>query len=164
MNVFSQMVQAQLEGIASTIASKAKGLIYWQNDVNRPMLDDGTDVSEVVLRKHMGTILSEDSHEIVNVVEPNTIAIAALDLDWLLGNVYYRDIAINSTLTFSNVIDGRTIMIELENTTGGDLIVTFPAVSWPGGEVITVVPANGSTVFSFFKINNVLRATAIEGY
>ena len=86
MNVFGQMIKARLENIAGAVASVKKGFIYFSTDTDRPIVDDGTDVSEIAMRKHLATIFDEDQlHRI-------TKADTKENLDALtrsLGKLYY---------------------------------------------------------------------------
>lgn len=52
-------------------------------------------------------------------------SISALDIDWSISNLYFKDIAANSTFTFSNIED-KSITVNLKNTSVSDIIVTFP--------------------------------------
>lgn len=60
MNVFGQLVKARLENIAAAVATVKKGFIYFQTDIDKPVIDDGINVSEIAMRKHLPTIMDED--------------------------------------------------------------------------------------------------------
>jgi len=53
MKHYSELIKARLENLTGVIASAVKGLIYFRSDIDRPYLDDGTDVSQLMLEKHL---------------------------------------------------------------------------------------------------------------
>lgn len=77
-----------------------------------------------------------------------SVAIAALDVDWSLSQVFYKTLAAGgNTFTFSNATDGWGITVIL---TGAASTVTWPTVKWPGG-VAPTQTASGVDVYSFVK-------------
>ena len=53
MKFFGELIKARLENVTGVISSVAKGLIYFKSDTNRPMIDDGTDVDQLMMEKHL---------------------------------------------------------------------------------------------------------------
>lgn len=53
MRIFSELIKARLENVAGAITSAAKGLIYFRTDTNRPHVDDGTTVDQLMMEKHL---------------------------------------------------------------------------------------------------------------
>jgi hypothetical protein len=85
------------------------------------------------------------------------IAIAALDVDWSLGSVFTKtlpDGAGNTPFTFSNVANGQTIKVRLQQGTG------LRTVSWPVGTLwrgtgpapVMTPGANARDIFTFIRI------------
>jgi microcystin-dependent protein len=50
---YSELLKAAMENVAAFPATLKKGLMYFNSTSNRPGLDDGTDVSQVMLEKHL---------------------------------------------------------------------------------------------------------------
>jgi len=50
---FSELFQAAMQNIAAFPASVKKGLMYFNSTTNRPGIDDGTNVSQIMLEKHL---------------------------------------------------------------------------------------------------------------
>jgi len=50
---YSELIKARLEQATGVIAQLAKGLIYFKSDTDRPMIDDGADVSQIMMEKHL---------------------------------------------------------------------------------------------------------------
>jgi hypothetical protein len=76
-----------------------------------------------------------------NMPATATSAIAASDVDWAtlknLDGLYTKTLAANTTLTFSNVSAGQTIVIAITNT-ASNYTVTWPAAAkWSGGTAPT---------------------------
>jgi len=53
MKNYAELIKARLEQVTGVIAQLAKGLIYFKSDTNRPVIDDGTDVSQLMMEKHL---------------------------------------------------------------------------------------------------------------
>lgn len=93
---------------------------------------------------------------------PLDIAIAALDINWGLGDTYYKSIAAATTFTFSNDVNGKSIVVAVTNTDTSDHAITLPAgvkadLNYDG----TVV--NGTTsLFTFVKINGVVYVAEMK--
>ncbi len=76
-----------------------------------------------------------------NLPAPTTSALAALDIDWAtLKNVdglYTKTLSANSTLTFSNVVAGQTVVIAITNTASNYTLAWPAAAKWSGGTAPT---------------------------
>jgi len=53
MKNYAELIKARLEQVTGVIAQSAKGLIYFKSDTDRPIIDDGTDVSQIMMEKHL---------------------------------------------------------------------------------------------------------------
>ena len=53
MKFFGELIKARLENVTGAITSAAKGLIYFKSDTNRPVIDDGTEVGQLMMEKHL---------------------------------------------------------------------------------------------------------------
>ena len=102
------------------------------------------------------------TYDNVSESAPLDIVVAALDIDWALGDTYSKSIAAASTLTFSNDVNGKSIILAVTNTDTTDHAITLPVgvksdLNYDG----TVV--NGTTtLFTFVKINNVVYVAEIK--
>jgi hypothetical protein len=85
-------------------------------------------------------------------LDQTTSAIAALDIDWSLlyasGGLYTKTLSANSTITFSNMTAGQTIIVRLTNT-GANYTVTWPTILWAGGVAPTMTIGAKSDVYTF---------------
>jgi microcystin-dependent protein len=50
---YSELIKAAMENVAAFPATLKKGLMYFNSNTDRPGLDDGTDVSQLMLEKHL---------------------------------------------------------------------------------------------------------------
>jgi hypothetical protein len=87
--------------------------------------------------------------------------IPALDIDWTLGDTFYKLISSNSTFTFSNTITAKTITVCLKNTGASNIVVTFPTVLTSGILNVTIQP-NKENVYTFVKSNGKIYAAVIS--
>lgn len=91
------------------------------------------------------------------------VVISASDIDWRPGNVYTKTLSANTTLTFSNVPDGKTIVVEITNT-AGNFTLTWPTVRWPG-DVTPIQTVGAKTdVYTLIKIGSVIRGSVIQNF
>jgi hypothetical protein len=99
----------------------------------------------------------------LETVQPTQV-IALQDIDWLLGNVFSKQISTNEAFTFSNDVDGKTVIVAIFNNSGADVDVDFPvSVLWPSGTPVTTVTANTRTVWTFIKVGSTIIANAVDG-
>lgn len=70
-----------------------------------------------------------------------TSVLGANDVDWSLQGPFEKTITGNTTLTFSNAVDGQTIVLHVLST--GAFTLALPTILWPGGVVPTMTSGNG---------------------
>lgn len=90
-----------------------------------------------------------------------THVISALDVDWSIAQTFSKTLAANSTFTFSNVTDGRTIVVAITNT-ASNYTVTWPTVKWVGGTQPVQTVGAKVDVWTFVKIGSVIYGSAIQ--
>lgn len=77
----------------------------------------------------------------------NTQAVPAADLDWTVASYFTKTLGANTTLTFSNIVPGKSITVAI--TGAGGYRVDWPAsVSWIGEN--PAPPADGFATFYRF--------------
>ncbi len=87
-------------------------------------------------------------------------AISALDIDWSLQGSYTKALSNGSqTFTFSNAVDGESIVVVL--TGSGTSVVVWPTVKWPGGTIPTQTVA-GIDVYTFIKVGSTIYGSAVQ--
>ncbi len=90
---------------------------------------------------------------------PASVAVSALAIDWSAGQVFTKSISGSSTFTFSNAVDGETIVFIL--TTTGSFTAAFPTIKWPGGSQ-PVQTASGTDVYTFIKAGSTIYASVVQ--
>jgi hypothetical protein len=93
---------------------------------------------------------------------PASSAIAALDIDWSLSETFYKAITANTTFTFSNITDGKTITVVLTNATGTPWDITWPTTKQEAGGLDSVY-ATSTSIYTFTRCNGVTYASCISG-
>ncbi len=90
----------------------------------------------------------------LNKIAPPAVEIAALNIDFSLGDVFYKDITVNSTFTFTNAYSGMSKSVRI--TAAAANTVTWPAaVQWVGtSEPVQTTP--GKTVYTFMHDGTVV--------
>lgn len=88
-----------------------------------------------------------------------TVTISASAIDWSLGTSFYKSIGSTATtFTFSNTVDGKTIVVAVASTTGS---ITLPSVIWSGG--VAPSKTNSKTIiYTFVKINGSVYGSAVD--
>lgn len=94
-------------------------------------------------------------------VAPESVAIPGFDIDWSSGRVFYKDVSTAPTFTFSNIADGKDIIVSVRNTGGSSITVTFPTTvkdaSFSG-----LVSAGRESIFTFVRYNGKTAATVVS--
>ena len=88
--------------------------------------------------------------------------IAAFDIDWDSGGVYYKDINADSTFTFSNDANGQTIIVILNNTDVNPHAITFPSGVLVDPNYDGNVEATTESVFTFVKSNGKIYLSEVK--
>ncbi|MBK9496967.1 MAG: hypothetical protein IPO08_21150 [Xanthomonadales bacterium] len=91
------------------------------------------------------------------------VAIAALDIDWSAGSTFTKTLSANSTFTFSNLANGKTITVALTNT-ASNYTVNWPTVSWPGSVAPTQTIGAKTDIYSFWRINGVVYGSYVQNF
>lgn len=95
--------------------------------------------------------------------DANAAAIAALDIDWRLSAVHSKTLGANTTFTFSNADDGKTIVVAVTNT-ASNYTVTWPAVSWSGGTAPVQTVGAKTDVYTFVKIGATIYGSVVQNF
>jgi hypothetical protein len=93
---------------------------------------------------------------------PISVPIPALAIDWSKGNVFYKDVAANSTFTFTNVNDGQTIIAIIKNTSGGTITLTLPAGLIKPAAFPLTIAAGKESLFTFVRYNSKTAASVVQ--
>ena len=154
MNIFGQLIKARLQNVTGAISQWKKGAIYFRADTNRPYVDDGTDVSEIQMKKHLfgdwiengpsttgkagqAYVLNSslDGFDLIPVGNSPQITtdLTTDNIDWGLSQYFKKNISTNKTFTFSNVVSGKTTLVKIKNDTSNQLTIDFP----PGSKQVT---------------------------
>jgi len=112
----------------------------------------------------LGSIYSNAGKVKLSTAPVKVMTALETDIDWSQHNIFKRDIAAAATFTFSNTVDGVSILFLAVNNTISGKIINLPAgIKWAGGAAITTIAANTSVIFSFIKIDGQIYCSAIEG-
>lgn len=97
------------------------------------------------------------------VVQP-TIVISAVNIDWSVAQTFSKTLAADSTFTFSNVTDGRTIVVVLTNT-ASNYTVTFPVdVRWAGGTQPVQTVGAKTDVWTFVRSGTTTYGSVVQSF
>lgn len=90
---------------------------------------------------------------------PASVSISALNIDWSAGTVFFKTLAGGAnTFTFSNQLDGQTIVVFL---TGSASTVTWPTVNWSGGTAPTQT-ASGVDGYTFVDRGGTIYGSVVQ--
>lgn len=127
-----------------------------------------TDLTEKLVPVGADEILisdSEDSNaakkvQLDNVTKSKNAEVTLLDVDWSTAEVFYKDVSANTTFTFSNVQQGKTIIVIVNNTAVGTVTVDFPTALKASG-FSGDIDASNESVFTFVASNSKVYATSV---
>lgn len=91
----------------------------------------------------------------------SSTAITPNVIDWNV-DVSYASISANTTYTFSNNANGRTVVVVLTNTSGSQITITLPTVK-KRSDFANTIAASSSCVFSFVQCNGIVYASSVTG-
>lgn len=96
------------------------------------------------------------------VCAETTAIISGTDIDWSVAPLRFESIAANTTFTFSNTSEGRTISVYLTQTAA--FSAAFPGtVKWPGAVAPTLTPtANRTDIFTFTMVNSIIYGSYVQ--
>ena len=80
-------------------------------------------------------------------------AVSALNIDWADSESFYKDISAASTFTFSNVADGKTIIVTIKNTSASAVSITWPVGLLKDASYSGSIAAGKESMFTFFRSN-----------
>lgn len=111
----------------------------------------------------LGSIYSTPGKVKLSTAPVKVMTALETDLDWSQFNIFKKDITGLLTITFSNTIDGISILFLVTNATVTAKTVVLPTgIKWAGGAPVTAVPANTSVIFSLIKIDGIIYCSAID--
>lgn len=94
---------------------------------------------------------------------PASVTIGASNIDWSLSNGFFKTIAGNTTFTFSNTQDCKTIVVAVTNT--GAFTAAWPAaVQWRFGTQPTLTVGAATDVFTFVVINSIIYGSVVQDF
>lgn len=112
------------------------------------------------------TLLNPGGDEMLQIdyALPASLTIAASNIDWSLSNGFFKTIAGNTTFTFSNTQDCKTIIVAVTNA--GAFTAAWPAaVQWRFGSQPVLTTGAGSTdVFTFVVINGIIYGSVVADF
>jgi hypothetical protein len=110
-----------------------------------------------------GTGASSAAGARVNLTIPSDGPVG-VDFDWSLRSHFWELIAANTNFTFSNVIDGASIMVSIHSV-GSAYTVGWPAsVRWSGGTPPVHSGADRIDVYAFTVINSIIFGSVVADY
>ena len=90
-----------------------------------------------------------------NVIPPATNAISASEIDWSLAFTHSKTLSANTTFTFANTVDGKTIIVFVTNT-ASNYTVTWPTVVWSGGSAPVQTVGAKTDVYTFVRTGSTI--------
>jgi galactokinase len=90
---------------------------------------------------------------------PTTVNLSGSIIDWAQGNVFASEINSDTTFSFLNDTDGRTIVVKIKNTTASSLNLTWPS------SVVSPNPflgANVTKIVTLIKIGTSVYMASTE--
>jgi hypothetical protein len=93
------------------------------------------------------------------IIKP-TSTVSLLNVDWSLGYIYYKEISSDSTFTFSNLEDGKTISLIVKNIGASTYNIVLPTVIKPSSIDLTI-QAGKQNVYTFIATSTSVYATAV---
>jgi hypothetical protein len=100
-------------------------------------------------------------------VSLGTVTIAASTIDWSLGQVFFKQLAANTSFTLTSGTSGEVITVAIKQAaSGGPYTATFPGVIWKGGVAPTQTTTPSKTdIYTFILVTGVgICGSASQNY
>jgi hypothetical protein len=91
--------------------------------------------------------------EVESKLTVTPISIPANNIDWNSSDMLFKDVSANTTFTFSNVAEGKTISVAVTNTSGAQITITFPTGIFKVAGALTI-GANEAAIYTFMRMNS----------
>ena len=119
------------------------------------------DVADPTSDQHAATKkYVDDKFASVGGSSPVDSSLSGTNVDWSVGDTFYKSISSNTVFTFSNTSNAKTISVILKNTSASDITVTFPTCL-TSGILPTTIASGKESLFTFTKSNNKIYAGAL---
>lgn len=92
---------------------------------------------------------------------PVSSSIAASNIDWALSYTFRKTLGANTTFTFSNEQDGKTIIVAITNTAGNFTAAWPVAVQWANGSEPVLTLGAKTDVFTFVNFNGTTYGSVV---
>lgn len=88
---------------------------------------------------------------------------SGLDIDWSLGENFYKEVSSNSTITFSNIQDGKVVLLVIRNTSNSNITLTLPSGIYKDAYLDLTVPSLKENVYTFIRTNGKTYVSYVVG-
>ena len=95
------------------------------------------------------------------LVRPS-VNVSALNVDWKLGDCFYKTLASSSTFTFSNIQDGKSITFMVDNISSSTVIVAFPSGIYKDAAFDLNVETGKVNTYTFARIGGKTIASFVS--
>jgi hypothetical protein len=97
------------------------------------------------------------------IIPQEPLALSGTSVDWSSNSQFTKTLGENTTFTFNNMVNGKTIVVYVTNT-ASNWTVTWPSCKWKGGS--QPAQTNGATMdlWIFTKVNSDIVASQDPDY
>lgn len=92
---------------------------------------------------------------------PPSFSIPASNIDWSLSYTFRKTLGANTTFTFTNEQDGKTIVVAITNTAGNFTAGWPVAVQWANGSQPVLTLGAKTDVFTFVNFNGITYGSVV---
>lgn len=86
-----------------------------------------------------------------------------VNIDWSQGQTFRGVLTGNTTFTFSNAVDGQTIVVDVAQTGTNTYTVTWPSMKWPAGTAPTMTTgAATSDITTIVDVNGTFKGVSAQ--
>jgi hypothetical protein len=82
-------------------------------------------------------------------------------IDWDENSIFFNTISANKTYTFSNMVEGQTIVFIVKNTGASAITLTFPTLV--SIYFVNTVQPGKENIYTFLRCNSKTYVTVIDG-
>lgn len=101
----------------------------------------------------------------LNFAPSAAVSIAAADINWTDPNyTFFKTLGANTVFTFSNTVEGKTIIAVITNTAGNFTVIWPAGIKWPLGVSPTQSTGAVADVYTFIMAKSIIYGAVSQGH
>jgi hypothetical protein len=106
-----------------------------------------------------GTESKSVSYKILS--QSQAVSVVGSNIDWDLSDMFHDTVTANTTYTFTNSTQNKSVVVVVHNTSGSTVTIDFPAGIYKEAGTLTIDPGLAA-VYTFISVNSNIYFAAVS--